>query len=98
MCQCVTLDQFGFVLAHFYHRQLAPFGFTGHYPLASRSTPPAPRRPPPEAAESGRAQTLPRWLLPATDRPIAKIRTGPISTSGPSISVCHLTRRFLRTK
>ncbi len=26
---------------------------------------------------SGRAQTLPRWLLPATDRPIAKDRTGP---------------------
>src|SRR5208337_3037940 len=28
-----------FVLALFYRRQLAPFGFTGHYPLASRSTP-----------------------------------------------------------
>jgi hypothetical protein len=26
---------------------------------------------------SGREQTLPRWLLPATDRPIAKDRTGP---------------------
>jgi len=42
--------------------------------------------------------TLPRWLPPATDRPIAKNRTGPISTSGSSISVCHRTRRFLRTQ
>jgi len=33
--------RFGFVLALFYHRQLASFGFTGHYPLASRSTPQA---------------------------------------------------------
>ena len=42
--------------------------------------------------------TLPRWLLPATDRPIAKNQTGPISRSGSSISVCHRTSRFLRTK
>ena len=41
---------------------------------------------------------LPRWLLPATDRPFAKSRTGPISASESSISVCHRTRRFLRTK
>jgi hypothetical protein len=42
--------------------------------------------------------TLPRWLLPATERPIAKNQTGPISRSGSSISVCHRTRRLLRTK
>src|SRR5271166_4655977 len=33
--------------------------------------------------------TLSRWLLPATDRSIAKNRTGPISTSESSISVYH---------
>ena len=36
-------------------------------------------------AGSGRAQTLPRWLLPSTDRRIAKNERGPISTSGASI-------------
>src|SRR5271157_4729800 len=85
MCQCLTSEQFGFVLALFYHHQLAPFGFTDDWPLSFRFTPHAPRRPPLGPAGSGRAQTLPRWLLPATDRPIAKNRTGPISTSGPSI-------------
>src|SRR5271166_3130407 len=67
-------------------------------PLATVRPPHAPRRRPPEPARSGRTRTLPRWLLPATDRPIAKNRTDPISTSGSSISVCHRTRRFLRTK
>ena len=83
-----------FVLALFYHHQLAPSGFTDDWPLSFRFTPHAPRRPPLGPAGSGRAQTLPRWRLPATDRPIAKNRTGPISTSGSSISVCHRTRRF----
>jgi len=32
---------------------------------------------PPRPAGSGRAQTLPRWLLPSTDRRIGKDRTGP---------------------
>ena len=94
MCQCLTSEQFGFVLAPFYHHQLAPSGFTDDWPLSFRFTPHAPRRPPLGPAGSGRAQTLPRWRLPATDRPIAKNRTGPISTSGSSISVCHRTRRF----
>src|SRR5271165_3814101 len=42
--------------------------------------PHAPRHPshlPPGPAGSGREQTLPRWRLPATDRRIAKDRTGP---------------------
>jgi len=30
---------FGFALALFYHRQLPPFRFTGHYSLATRLTP-----------------------------------------------------------
>jgi len=38
-------------------------------------------------AGSGNAQTLPRWLLPDTDRRIAKDRMGPIWPSGPSISL-----------
>ncbi len=74
-----------------------PFGLlaTDYWPLFTCH---APRRHPLGPAGSGRAQTLRRWLLPATDRPIAKKRTGPISTSESSISVCHRTRRFLRTK
>src|SRR5208337_2544216 len=39
-------------------------------PHASRSTTPGP-------AGSGRAQTLPRWLLPDTKRRFVKERTGP---------------------
>ncbi len=44
---------------------------------ASRSTPHASRSTTPVPAGSGPAQTLPRWLLPATDRRIGKDRTGP---------------------
>ncbi len=66
-------------------------------PLFSRPTPHAPRLTPHQRGQVLRGPS-PRWLLPATDRPIAKNRTGPISTSGPSISVCHRTRRFLPTK
>ncbi len=47
------------------------------WPLFSRPTPPAPRPTTPRPAGSGRAQTLPRWLLPATDHRIGKDRTGP---------------------
>ena len=43
---------------------------------------------PPGPAGSGRAQTLPRWLLPATDCRIAKDRMGLIWPSGPSILLC----------
>ena len=35
--------------------------------------------------------------LPGTDHRIVKDRTGPISTSGPSILVCHRTRQLFRT-
>src|SRR5208337_3606179 len=45
--------------------------FSRPMPHASRSTSHAP------PAESGRAQTLPRWLLPSTDIRIGKDRTGP---------------------
>jgi len=31
-------------------------------------------------------------------QPIAKAERGPIATSGPSLLVCHRTRRFLQTK
>ncbi len=71
-----------FVLAIFYHRQFHLFDFTGHWLLVtdhfSRPTPSRhPSYLPPGPAGSGRAQTLPRWLLHATDRPIGKGRTGP---------------------
>ena len=52
-------------------------GFTDDWPLSSRFTPHAPRRPPLGPAGSGRAQTLPHWLLPDTDSRFAKDRTGP---------------------
>jgi|GEM_PF-3133660 len=51
-----------------------------HWPLATDHCSPATRpssRRPPGPAGSGRAQTLPRWLLPDTDRRISKERTGP---------------------
>src|SRR5208283_5078165 len=71
MCQCLTPEQFGFVLALFYHRQLPPSDSLA--PILSLH---APRRPPLGPAGSGRAQTFPRWLLPDTDRRIAKDPTG----------------------
>ena len=52
---------------------------TDHWPLFFRPTP-APAPP----AGSGRAQTLPRWLLPDTDRRIGKDRTGPDLHERPS--------------
>jgi hypothetical protein len=53
---------------------------SGHCSPASRPTP--------GPAGSGHSQTLPRLLLPATDRRIAKTERDPISTSGPSILLC----------
>src|SRR5208337_1072195 len=41
---------------------------TDHRPLFPRHSPLPPRHPP-EPAGSGRAATLPHWLLPDTDRP-----------------------------
>jgi len=49
---------------------------TDHWPPFFPHSPLPPRRPPGPAG-SGPAQTLPRWLLPDTDRPIVKDRTGP---------------------
>ena len=57
---------------------------TGHYSRATRHSPLPPK-------------TLPRWLLPATDRPIAKNRSDPISTSGPSIFSMSPKQAILRT-
>jgi hypothetical protein len=54
---------------------------TGRYSHTPRST----RLHPPVPAGSGRAQTLPRWLLPDTDRRIGKNRTGPDLDERPSI-------------
>jgi len=31
----INTGAIGFVLALFYHRQLPPFGFTGHWPLTT---------------------------------------------------------------
>ena len=58
---------------------LPPASLTaGHYPQHSTlHAPRHPRRHPPGPAGAGRAQTLPRWLLPGTNRRIAKKRPGP---------------------
>ncbi len=48
---------------------------TDHRPLFPRHSPLPPRHPP-EPAGSGRAATLPHWLLPDTDRRFVKVRTG----------------------
>jgi len=48
---------------------------TGHCSRATDHNSPVPR-PTPGPAGSGRAQTLPRWLLPDTDSRIGKDRTG----------------------
>ena len=56
------------------------------HPHASRSTPHAPRPP----AGSGRARTLPRWLLPSTDMRIGKDRTGP-DLDERSLSIHYVT-------
>src|SRR5271157_5204039 len=65
------------------------------WPLFSRPTPPAPRPTTPRPAGSGRAQTLPRWLLPATDQPGSRevllpprpLRTGRESCPSSSSSI-----------
>src|SRR5271157_3631473 len=46
-----------------------------HWPLATDQHSPVPH-PTPVSASSGRAQTLPHWLLPDTDRRFVKDRTG----------------------
>ena len=93
--QRLTPEQFGFVLALFYRRQLRLFNFTGHWPLATDHHSPVPR-PTPGPAGSGRAQTLRRWLLPDTDSRTGKTERSPISTSTPFLSVWHQTGRSLR--
>ena len=68
---------------------LPTFSLRLHWPLATILSPLATiSRRPPGPAGSGRAQTLPRWLLPATDCRIAKDRMGLIWPSGPSILLC----------
>jgi hypothetical protein len=69
-------------------------------PHAPRPTPHAPR-PTPHASRrraqrgSDRAQTLPRWLLPSTDRRIDKDRRGPISMIGLSLFSMSPNRAIL---
>src|SRR5271157_5555460 len=75
-----------FVLALFSHRQLPLFAFTGHYSLATRHYPSPSARP----AGSGRAHTLPRWLLPDTDRRIDKDRAEPDLDDRP-LSIQYVT-------
>jgi len=53
-----------------------------HWPLFSRR--------PPGPAGSGHAQTLPRWLLPSTDRRIGKDRTEPDRDDRP-LSIQYVT-------
>src|SRR5208337_2652365 len=68
MCQRLTLEQFGFVLALFSHSRLPPFGFTSHYAFAPRPTPHASRPTTPGPAGSGPCVDLPP-LATACHRP-----------------------------
>ena len=69
-----------------------------HWPLAPVFSPLATTFPPSaRPAGSGRAQTLPRWILCHQPHELSKAERGPISTSSPTILVCHRTTRFLRT-
>jgi len=85
----------------FYHRGLLRFAFTGHWllttilpPLASRPTPHASRPTTPGPAGSGRAQTLPRWLLPDTNRRFVKDRTGPALDERP-LHIQYVTEKAI---
>ena len=46
ICQWLTPEPIGFVLALFYHCQVSPAGFTGQWPLVSRRSPHATRHTP----------------------------------------------------
>ena len=62
---------------------------TRHSPLATRHSPLATRHSPLATRHSPLPPTtLPRWRLHDTDRRLSKTERGPISTSGPSISLC----------
>ena len=80
--------------ALFSHHWLPPFGFAGriHWPQFSRHSPLATRhyllRPSPAG------YSTPTLLTPTAD--LAKTKRGPISTSGPFLSVWHQTGRSLR--
>ena len=69
------------------------------WPLFSRLTPHASRPTPPTPDQRGQVVRRPSpagYCLPPTAE-LAKTERGPIATSGPPISVCHQTGRFLRT-
>ena len=89
--------------ALFYHRQLHVFDFTGHWLLVndhfSHAFTPHATRATYRRDQRGQAVRRPsRWLLHATDRRIGKDRTGPdLDERRRLYSVCHRTRRFLRT-
>src|SRR5271157_5040607 len=74
MCQRLTLEQFGFVLALFSHRRLPPFEFTSHYAFAPRPT---------SRVRSCTDPPAGYCLTPTAE--LAKTERGPISRSGPSI-------------
>src|SRR5208283_3916518 len=74
MCQRLTLEQFGFVLALFSHRRLPPFEFTSHYAFAPRPT---------SGVRSCTDPPARYYLTPPAE--LAKTERDPCSRSGPSI-------------
>jgi hypothetical protein len=70
ICQQLTSERFGFVL-----RFSIAASFVSSISLATDHHYPVPRSTPVPAG-SGRAQTLPHWLLPDTDPRFVKDRTG----------------------
>src|SRR5271157_5446248 len=91
LCQRLTPKRIGFVLALFYHRDLPASHSlaTVPAPLFSSPTLHAPRlMPHAPTAGSGRARTLPRWLMHDTNHRIDKDRMGPdLDERHPSFSM-----------
>ena len=83
-----------FVLALFYHCQLSPSGFSGHWPLFSRHSPlsPAVRR-----AQRGQVVRRPSPLATACHRlPNCERSNGPDLAERTLYLIMHRARQFLR--
>jgi len=77
------------------HCSRASFLLPRPTPHASRSTPHASRSTPHQRVQAGHRPSPAGYCHPPTPE-LTKTERGPISTSGPSISVCHQTGRSLR--
>src|SRR5271166_4399354 len=80
ICQRLTPERFGFVLALFYRRQLRLFNYTGHWLLTTILSSHAPRRY--QRGQVVRRPSSTGYCLTPTAA-LSKTERGPISTNGP---------------